>query len=102
MATAPKTAGAKPARHRAARAVVAAVPAVYFVWLLVAQIRADWPVLSEPRLDWDTALSVAAVGYLGLLLLTYWRKPSPLAERRDWRAVIATALAIDALGLSAS
>ena len=23
------------------------------------QIRADWPVLSDPRLDWDTALSVA-------------------------------------------
>jgi protein-S-isoprenylcysteine O-methyltransferase Ste14 len=69
---------------------------------LVAQVRADWPVLSDPGLDWETALSVAAVAYLGLLLLSYWRKPPPLAERRDWRAVLATALAIDALGLSAS
>jgi protein-S-isoprenylcysteine O-methyltransferase Ste14 len=42
------------------------------------------------------------VAYIGLLLLSYWRKPPPLAERRDWRAILATALAIDALGLSAS
>lgn len=39
--------------------------------------------------------------YLGLLLLTYWRKPPPLVARHDWRAVLATALAIDALGWSA-
>lgn len=83
-----------------ARALVTAGPVLYFAWLLVEQIRGDWPVLTDPRLDWDTALSVAAVAYLGLLLLTYWRKPPPLAERRDWRAVLATALAIDALGLS--
>jgi protein-S-isoprenylcysteine O-methyltransferase Ste14 len=85
-----------------ARALVAAGPVVYFAWLLLGQIRADWPVLTDPRLDWETALSVAAVAYLGLLLLTYWRKPPPLVERRDWRAVLATALAIDALGLSTS
>jgi protein-S-isoprenylcysteine O-methyltransferase Ste14 len=85
-----------------ARAVVAAGPVAYFAWLLLAQVRADWPVLTDPRLDWDTALSLTAVAYLGLLLSTYWRKPPPLAERRDWRAVLATALAIDALGLSAS
>jgi protein-S-isoprenylcysteine O-methyltransferase Ste14 len=41
------------------------------------------------------------VAYLGLILLTYWHKPPPLAQRRDWRAVLTTALAIDALGLSA-
>jgi protein-S-isoprenylcysteine O-methyltransferase Ste14 len=58
-------------------------------------------VLTEPRLDLETALSVSAVAYIGLLLLTYWRKPPPLAERHDWRAVLATTLAIDALGLSA-
>ena len=73
---------------------------MYFGWLLARQVWGDWPVLTEPRLDLDTALSFAAVAYLGLLLLTYWRKPPPLVERRDWRAVVATALAIDALGLS--
>jgi protein-S-isoprenylcysteine O-methyltransferase Ste14 len=81
---------------------VAAGPALYFAWLLVQQVRGDWPVLTDPRPDWETALSFAAVAYLGLLLLTYWRKPPPLAQRRDWRAVLVTALAIDALGLSAS
>ncbi len=91
-----------PALTQVARAIVAAGPIVYFGWLLVSQVRADWPVLSDPRLDWDTALSVSAVAYLGLLLLTYWRKPPPLAERHDWRAILATALAIDALGLSVS
>jgi protein-S-isoprenylcysteine O-methyltransferase Ste14 len=80
---------------------VAAGPVAYFGWLLVQQVRGDWPVLSDPGLDWETALSVSAVAYLGLLLLTYWRKPPPLVQRRDWRAVLATALAIDALGLSA-
>ena len=83
-----------------ARALVAAGPFLYFGWLLLGQIRADWPVITDPRLDWDTALSTAAVAYLGLLLLTYWRKPPPLVQRRDWRAVLATVLAIDALGLS--
>ena len=83
-----------------ARALVSAGPIVYFAWLLGQQIRADRSVLAEPRLDWETALSLAAVAYLGLLLASYWRKPPPTAERRDWRAVIATALAIDALGLS--
>jgi protein-S-isoprenylcysteine O-methyltransferase Ste14 len=102
MATASTIARSGSARARAARGIVTAGPVLYFAWLLFSQIRADWPVLSDPRLDWETALSVAAVGYLGLLLLTYWRKPPALAERRDWRAVLATALAIDALGLSAS
>jgi protein-S-isoprenylcysteine O-methyltransferase Ste14 len=102
MATASSSPSSTAAHARFARAIVAVGPILYFAWLLVAQIRADWPVLSDPRPDWDTALSVAAVGYLGLLLLTYWRKPPALAERRDWRAVLATALAIDALGLSVS
>lgn len=84
------------------RAVVAAGPVAYFAWLLFQQVRGDWPVLSQPGLDWETALSVSAVAYLGLLLLTYWNKPPPIRQRRDWRAVLATALAIDALGLSAS
>jgi protein-S-isoprenylcysteine O-methyltransferase Ste14 len=81
---------------------VAAGPVAYFGWLLVQQVRGDWPVLSDPRLDWETVLSVSAVAYLGLLLLTYWHKPPPLAERHDWRAILTTALAVDALGLSAS
>lgn len=101
-------AASDPARRRPSglaqvgRIIVAAGPVIYFAWLLVEQIRRDWPALSDPRLDWDTALSVSAVAYLGLLLLTYWRKPPPLARRHDWRAVLATALAIDALGLSAA
>lgn len=96
------TASAPLARARLGRAIVAAGPAVYFGWLLLQQIRGDWPVLTDPRLDWETALSFSAVAYLGLLLLTYWRKPPPLAGRRDWRAVLVTAVAIDALGLSSS
>ena len=84
-----------------ARGIVAAGPAIYFGWLLARQVWGDWLVLSEPRPDLETALSFAAIAYLGLLLLTYWRKPPPLVERHDWRAVAATALAIDALGLSA-
>jgi protein-S-isoprenylcysteine O-methyltransferase Ste14 len=87
---------------RISRAIVAAGPIVYFAWLLIQQLRGDWAVWTNPRLDWETLLSVAAVAYLGLLLSTYWRKPPPLAERHDWRAVLATALGIDALGLSAS
>jgi protein-S-isoprenylcysteine O-methyltransferase Ste14 len=83
-----------------ARAVLAAGPALYFAWLLYDQVRADWPVLVEPRLDVETILSLCAIGYLALLLASYWRKPPALAERRDWRAILATALAIDALGLS--
>lgn len=54
----------------------------------------------EPRADLETALAVTAASYLALQLATYWRKPPPLASRADWRAVLATALAIDALGLS--
>jgi protein-S-isoprenylcysteine O-methyltransferase Ste14 len=81
---------------------VGAGPVVYFAWLLGRQVVADRSVIADPRLDWETALSFAAVAYLGLLLVSYWRKPPPLAERRDWRAVAATALAIDALGLSAA
>ena len=87
---------------RLARAIVTSGPIVYFGWLLVSQAWADWPALSDPRLDGETALSLAAVSYLGLLLASYWRKPPPLQERHDWRAVVVTALAIDALGLSAS
>jgi protein-S-isoprenylcysteine O-methyltransferase Ste14 len=82
------------------RAIVAAGPAVYFLWLFVQQVRADWPVLTDPRPDIETALSWGALAYLGLLLATYWRKPPPLLGRSDWRAVLATAFAIDALGLS--
>jgi protein-S-isoprenylcysteine O-methyltransferase Ste14 len=66
----------------------------------VWQVRADWPVWREPRADAETALALAATSYLGLQLATYWRKPPPLLRRSDWRAVLATALAIDALGLS--
>ena len=84
-----------------ARTIVAAGPIAYFGWLLARQIWGDWQVLTDPRPDLETALSVSAVAYLGLLLLAYWRKPPPLVERHDWRAVLATALAIDALGLSA-
>lgn len=83
-----------------ARAIVSAGPAVYFCWLMYEQVRADWPILTAPRLDMETALSFSALAYLGLLLGTYWRKPPPLLSRSDWRAVIATALAIDALGMS--
>lgn len=83
-----------------ARGLLAAGPIVYFGWLLARQVQADWPVLTDPRPDWETALSLAAIGYLGLLLATYWRKPPPLASRHDWRAVLAMVLAIDALGLS--
>lgn len=83
-----------------ARALVAAGPVAYFGWLLARQVWGDWLVLTDPRPDLETALSFAAVAYLGLLLLTYWRKPPPLVERRDWRAVLTTAIAIDALGLS--
>lgn len=61
---------------------------------------ADWPVWTEPRLDLETALAATAVAYLGLQLTTYWRKPPPVLSRSDWRAVLATAVAIDALGLS--
>jgi protein-S-isoprenylcysteine O-methyltransferase Ste14 len=95
----------QPTRTRPARlgrAVVAAGPVAYFTWLLLQQVRGDWPVLTQPGLDWETALSVSAVAYLGLLLLTYWHKPPPLAQRRDWRAILTTALAVDALGLSTS
>ncbi len=98
-ATARRTTSAASGR---ARALVAAGPVLYFAWLLGSQLVADRSVLLDPRLDWETVLSLAAVAYLGLLLVSYWRKPPPLAERRDWRAVVATALAIDALGLSAA
>jgi len=60
----------------------------------------DWPILSRPRFDLETALSFAAVGYLLILLGSYLAKPPSLAQRRDWRAVLATVVAIDALGLS--
>jgi protein-S-isoprenylcysteine O-methyltransferase Ste14 len=103
MSQPPGSVGPAPDRHRGvARAVVAAGPVLYFAYLLAWQAWADRAVLAEPRLDWETALSVAALAYIGLQLATYWRKPPPLAERRDWRAVLATAVAIDALGLSAS
>lgn len=85
---------------RRARALLAAGPVLYFGWLLYEQVRADWAVLADPRPDAETLLSLCAIGYLALLLASYWRKPPPVLERRDWRAVAATALAIDALGLS--
>jgi protein-S-isoprenylcysteine O-methyltransferase Ste14 len=89
-----------PLVRAAARAIVAVGPVAYFAWLLITQVRADWPALSEPRFDLATLLALAAAAYIGLLLLSYWRKPPPLATRQDWRAVLVTALAIDALGLS--
>ncbi len=73
---------------------------MYFGWLLYLQIVADRPVLREPAFDLDTALAFAAAGYLILLIGTYVAKPPALSERRDWRAVAATVLAIDALSLS--
>ncbi|MCC6179557.1 MAG: isoprenylcysteine carboxylmethyltransferase family protein [Chloroflexi bacterium] len=88
--------------QRLARVVVTAGPILYFGWLLVEQVRADWPLLADPHPDVQTALSLAAAAYLGLLLASYWQKPPPLAERRDWKAVLTTALAIDALGLSSA
>ena len=83
------------------RAILAAGPVVYFSWLVYWQVVSDWPVLSQPGFDLETVLALAAIGYLALLLASYWAKPPVLAERRDWRAVLATAVAIDALGLSA-
>ena len=83
-----------------ARLLAAAGPVLYFGWLVYRQVVGDWPVLAEPRLDLETALAFAATGYLLLLLGTYWAKPPALAERRDWRAILATVVAIDALGLS--
>jgi len=80
---------------------VAAGPVLYFGWLVYQQVDADWSVLSAPRLDLESALAFVAVGYLLVLLATYWAKPPILDQRRDWRAIIATAVAIDALGLSA-
>ena len=77
------------------------LPVLYFVWLLYQQIAADWAAFREPRVDLETALAWAAVGYLLLLTGSYLRKPPALAERRDWRALLATLVAIDALGLSA-
>lgn len=89
-------------RRHLARALVAAGPVLYFGWLLGTQIRADWPVWSDPRFDLETALALVAAAYLALQLGTYWRKPPPILSRADWRAVVATAVAIDALGLSLS
>jgi len=77
------------------------LPVLYFVWLLYQQLAADWAAFREPRVDLETALAWAAVGYLLLLTGSYLRKPPALAERRDWRALLATLVAIDALGLSA-
>ena len=88
-------------RSLIARSLVGSGPVLYFGWLVYRQATGDWPVLAEPRFDLETALALAAVGYLLLLLATYWAKPPALAERRDWRAVLATVVAIDALGLSA-
>lgn len=58
-------------------------------------------MLSSPHPDLESLLAVAAAGYILLLCASYWRKPPPLAERRDWRAILAMVVAIDALGLSA-
>jgi protein-S-isoprenylcysteine O-methyltransferase Ste14 len=86
----------------AGRALVTSGPVAYFAWLLIEQVRSDWPALVDPRPDLDTLLAVLAAAYLGLLLVSYWHKPPSLATRHDWRAVLATVLAIDALGLSAA
>lgn len=84
-----------------ARVLAAAGPVLYFGWLVWGQATADWPILSDPRPDLETALAFTALGYLLLLLGSYWAKPPALTERRDWRAVAATVVAIDALGWSA-
>src|SRR4051812_10702165 len=88
MSTAPTRAWAT----RVGRAIVAAGPIIYFGWLLGYQVYADWPVFAEPRLDLQTGLALGAAAYIGLLLLSYWRKPPALADRHDWRAVLTTAL----------
>ncbi len=90
----------RPTGRSLARALAAAGPILYFGWLLYVQIAADRPVLREPSFNLETVLAFAAAGYLLLLIGTYLAKPPALAERRDWRAVAATVLAIDALGLS--
>jgi len=86
--------------RRLGRTILALGPILYFAWLLGMQVHADWPALADPRPDLDTLLAVAATAYIGLLFVSYWRKPPPLVSRQDWRALLATALAIDALGLS--
>ena len=40
---------------------------LYFAWLLVHQIQADWPALADPRPDGATILSVAAAAGLYVL-----------------------------------
>ncbi|MFN0070198.1 MAG: methyltransferase family protein [Chloroflexota bacterium] len=76
-------------------------PVLYLAILLVAQLRADWPALAQPRLDVDTVLAVSASTYLAILLGTYRRKPRFLADRHDLVAIITTVIAIDAFGVIA-
>lgn len=73
----------------------------YFGALLALQIQADWAALADPRPDLDTALALVASGYILLLMATYWRKPPPLAERRDLVTLLTTLVAIDAFGVIA-
>ena len=44
---------------------------LYFLWLLVGQARADWAVLTDPRPDIETALSVSALAYIGWRTMLY-------------------------------
>jgi protein-S-isoprenylcysteine O-methyltransferase Ste14 len=83
------------------QSLFALLPPLYLAYLLIAQIKADWLALSDPRLDLDTLLAGAACAYLILLVATYWRKPAFKAQRSDPLAVLITLVAIDAFGLIA-
>ncbi len=81
------------------RRLVSAIPVLYLAYLLVTQVRADWPALSDPQWDADTLLALAASGYLALLIASYWGKPAFVAQRRDAFAMLTTVIAIDAFGV---
>jgi protein-S-isoprenylcysteine O-methyltransferase Ste14 len=81
--------------------VLALLPPIYLAYLTIAQIKADWLALSEPRLDLDTLVAGGACVYLMLLIATYWCKPTFRAQRSDVLAVLITLIAIDAFGLIA-
>jgi protein-S-isoprenylcysteine O-methyltransferase Ste14 len=82
--------------------LAAVAPVAYLVGLLILQLATDAELWSWPRDGWELALSGCAIGYLLLLLRTYWHKPPPIAARSDARAVIASVLGMDALGISAA
>jgi protein-S-isoprenylcysteine O-methyltransferase Ste14 len=78
---------------------VSAFPVLYLTYLLITQVRSDWPTLFDPGWDADTLLALAASGYLVLLIASYWSKPAFVAQRRDAFAIITTVIAIDAFGV---